>query len=61
MTVIIFENLILNNVMYIIDFKVNLISVGKVVFDNNLNINFNKSDFKLQERISGRVIGERKF
>lgn len=35
------ENIILNDVSYIHEYRVNLISVSKLTLDNNLKINFN--------------------
>jgi len=54
------QNIVLKNVFYIPEFKVNLISVNKLTSDSNLNVIFDQNECHFQEKISGRVIGQGK-
>lgn len=48
------KNIILKNVLYITQFKVNLISVNKLTTDSDLNVSFNK----IKCNFSGKQVKE---
>lgn len=52
------ENIVLRQVLYIHEFKVNLIAMSKLVRDNNLTIKFNNSKCYFQDNKLGKLIGQ---